>query len=81
MSEDARRILSVILLVGAGYYAGAMFNFFPFTMWNGTAVGAIGFSTLLIGVVIVYCTNEILAAIKGTKEPTEKDASEEDPTH
>lgn len=81
MSEEARRILSVILLVGAGYYAGAMFDFFPFTVWNGTAVGAIGFATVLVGVVIAYCTNEILAAIKDTKKPTEKDASEENPTH
>lgn len=68
MSEDTQRIVSALLLVGFGYYAGAMFNFFPFSMWKDSAVGAVGFATVVICVVVVLCTNEILAAVKGKKD-------------
>ena len=63
MEKDTLRIVASIVI---GYvvlwYAGAMFNFFPFL--GDDAVSAIGFTGLLICLVIVACTCWIIDEIK-----------------
>ena len=63
MEKDTLRILASIVI---GYvvlwYAGAMFNFFPFL--GDDAVSAIGFTGLLICLVIVACACWIVHEIK-----------------
>ena len=55
-----RLIVCVIVCVIAAYYAGAMFNFFPFIAGDLT-ISAIGLCTLIICVVIAVCTCIILS--------------------
>lgn len=55
MEKDMFRIaLSIIISYIALWYAGAMFGFFPFL--GDDAVSAIGFTGLLLCLVIVACT-------------------------
>lgn len=64
MEKDMIRIAASIVI---GYvvlwYAGAMFNFFPF-LGDSLAVSAIGFTGLLICLVIVACACWIVQEIK-----------------
>lgn len=55
MKETIRFILLAIIGVIIAFYAGAMFNFFPFIA-NDILVRAIGYSTLIICTTIVICT-------------------------
>ena len=55
-----KMIVGVIVGVIAAYYAGAMFNFFPFIAGDLT-ISAIGFCTLIICVVIAVCTCVIIS--------------------
>ena len=55
-----RIIVGVIAGVIAAYYAGAMFNFFPFLAGDLT-ISAVGFCTLIICVVIAVCTCIIIS--------------------
>ena len=45
------------------WYCGAMLDFFPFTA-DIFAVKAIGYTGLLLCIVIVYCTYRIISEIK-----------------
>lgn len=55
MSKNVRFVLSVMIGVIVAYYAGAMFDFFPF-LADDFAVRAIGFCTLIICTVVAICT-------------------------
>ena len=55
-----RIVVGVIAGVIAAYYAGAMFNFFPFLAGDLT-ISAVGFCTLIICVVIAVCTCIIIS--------------------
>lgn len=55
MNKPEKFILLVIILVIITFYAGAMFNFFPF-MGDDLIINAIGFCTLIICTVIAICT-------------------------
>ena len=60
-------MIRLVILIIIGYlvlwFAGAMCNFFPFIA-NDLVYGAIGFTGLLICVVIVVCTCWIISEIK-----------------
>lgn len=45
------------------WYAGAMFNFFPF-IGGDLVINAVGFTGLLIAIVIVMCTCWIIDTIQ-----------------
>lgn len=60
-------IIRVAVPIIIGYivlwYAGAMFNFFPF-LGDDFAVRAVGFTGLLICIVVVLCTCWIISEIR-----------------
>ena len=58
-----REAISIVVGFIILWYIGAMFNFFPFAFDNLT-VGAIGFTGLLICIVIVVCTYWIIHSIR-----------------
>lgn len=61
------KIIRVTVSIIIGYivlwYAGAMFNFFPF-LGDDFAVRAVGFTGLLICIVVVLCTYWIISEIR-----------------
>lgn len=61
------KIIRVTVSIIIGYivlwYAGAMFNFFPF-LGDDFAVRAVGFTGLLICIVVVLCTCWIISEIR-----------------
>ena len=59
-SKMIRIIVGVIIGVIIAFYAGAMFNFFPFIAGDLT-ISAVGFCTLIICVVIAVCTCVIIS--------------------
>lgn len=63
MEKDRYRIaVSIVIGYIVLWYAGAMFSFFPFL--GDDAVSAIGFTGLLICLVIVACACRIIDEIK-----------------
>ncbi len=63
MKNGWRFILGVAVGALAAYYAGAMFNFFPF-LADDFAVRAIGFGTLIVCIVVAVCTSLIISKIE-----------------
>lgn len=59
-SKMIKMIAGVMIGVIAAFYAGAMFNFFPFFA-NDLTIRAMGFCTLIICVVIAVCTCIIIS--------------------
>lgn len=67
MEKDMFRIvISIVIGYIVMWYAGAMLNFFPF-LGDDFAVRAIGFTGLLICLVIVACTCWIIHENKNKK--------------
>lgn len=54
MSRNTKNALAIVIGFIALWYAGAMFNFFPF-MGNDLAVSAVGYTGLLLCIVLVIC--------------------------
>ena len=64
MEKDMLRIvISIVVNYIILWYVGAMFNFFPFRA-NDLVLSAIGFTGLMICLVIVGCTCWIIHEIK-----------------
>lgn len=64
MKKDLlRNAVSIVVGFIAFWYAGAMMDFLPF-IGNDPAVKAIGFTGLLLCIVIVVCTCWILESIQ-----------------
>ena len=64
MEKDILRIaISIVVSYFVLWYAGAMFNFFPFRA-DDLAISAIGFTGLMICLVIVGCACWIIHEIK-----------------
>ena len=61
-----RTAISIIVGYFLLWYAGAMLNFFPF-VGDGLAIRAVGFTGLLICLIIVLCTCWIINEIKKNK--------------
>ena len=69
MKNGWKFILGIAVGAIAGYYVGAMFDFFPF-LANDMAVRAAGFGTLIVCIVVAICTFLIISKIekKGTTD-------------
>ncbi len=63
MKKNVRNAASIVVGVIILWYAGARFNFFPFVGGELT-VNAVGFTGLLIVIVIVICTCWIVDTIQ-----------------
>ncbi len=63
MKDIERNAIFMIVLYIVLWYAGAMLGFFPF-MSDDLTVGAVGFTGLLLVIVMVLCTCWIIDAIK-----------------
>ena len=61
-----RTAISIIVGYFLLWYAGAMLNFFPF-VGDDLAIRAVGFTGLLICLIIVLCTCWIINEIKKIK--------------
>ena len=60
MNDMTRNAICIIVGYIVLWYAGAMFNFFPFVFDNGE----VGFTGLLIVITIVICTCWIIDTIQ-----------------
>lgn len=65
--ELLRDLLFVVVAFPVLWYAGAMFNFFPFYA-DDLAIRAIGFTGFLLCIALAVCTGLIVDAIKNKKE-------------
>ncbi len=63
---SGREIAAIIIWFIALWHAGAMLNFFPF-MADDLSIGAVGFTGLLLCIVIVLCTCRIVEEIRKNK--------------
>ncbi len=63
MKDTVRNALCIVIGFVVLWYAGAMFNFFPF-MGDDLAIRAVGFTGLLIILVIIICTCWIIETIR-----------------
>ena len=63
---SAREIAAILIGFIVVWYAGAMLNFFPF-MADDLSIGAVGFTGLLLCIVIVICTCRIIEEIRKNK--------------
>ena len=63
MKGTVRNALCIIVGSVVLWYAGAMFNFFPFMADNPT-IRTVGFTGLLIALVIVICACWIIETIR-----------------
>ena len=63
---SGREIAAIIIGFIALWFAGAMLNFFPF-MADDLSIGAVGFTGLLLCIVIVLCTCRIIEEIRKNK--------------
>lgn len=61
MKDIKRTAIAMIILYVVLWYAGAMFNFLPFV---GETAAVVGFTGLLIVIVIAVCTLCIVEAIQ-----------------
>lgn len=61
--NDLRKIAAIILGFIALWYAGAMFDFFPFA-GDDLAIRAVGFTGLLLCAAIVLCACWIIEEIR-----------------
>ncbi|HBR01010.1 MAG TPA: hypothetical protein DD738_00160 [Ruminiclostridium sp.] len=62
-----REVIAITVGFIVAWYAGAMFNFFPF-MADDLSIRAIGFTGLLLCIVIVICTVWIIKEIRQMKD-------------
>ncbi len=63
---SGREIAAIIIGFIGLWYAGAMLNFFPF-MADDLSIGAVGFTGLLLCIVVVLCTRRIIEEIRKNK--------------
>ena len=63
MRSHVRNALALIVGFIVLWYAGAMFNFFPF-MANDLTLSAVGFTGLLLCIVMVLCTVWIISELR-----------------
>ncbi len=63
MKDTVRNALCIVIGFVVLWYAGAMFNFFPF-MGDDLAIRAVGFTGLLIILVVIICTCWIIETIR-----------------
>ncbi len=65
--NNLRQVIAIIVGFIVAWYAGAMLNFFPF-MADDLSIRAIGFTGLLLCVVLVICTCWIIKEIRKSKD-------------
>ena len=61
-----REVAAIIVGFIVAWYAGAMFDFFPF-MGDDLSISAIGFTGLLLCIVVVICTIWIVKEVQKKK--------------
>lgn len=66
MKDIQRNAICMVIAYIILWYAGAMFNFFPFIA-NDLVIGAVGFAGLLVVITIVICTCWIIDTIRKSK--------------